>query len=92
MKITYSAAMSRDGFIAREDGDVSWLEQSGVEPKEAGLDELFDSIDGLVMGRKTYDFVLQYGSWPYGDKAAWVCTTQAALPPLSGAKMSFHFP
>ena len=74
MKITYSAAASIDGFIAREDGDVSWLDDMDIAANETGLEEFFASVDGLVMGRSTYDFVVDYGSWPYGDKPTWVCT------------------
>lgn len=74
MKITYHAAASQDGFIARDNGDVSWLDDMNLSPEETGLAEFFADIDGLVMGRKTYDFVRSYGSWPYEDKPGWVCT------------------
>ena len=55
MKITYYVATSQDGFIAREDGDVSWLDDVNIDVNETGIIEFFASIDGLVMGRKTYD-------------------------------------
>lgn len=84
MKITYYAAMSSDGFIAREDGDVSWLDDLDIDFAETGAETFFNSIDGLVMGRDTYDFVFNYGSWPYEDKPSWVCTSQP-LKPLPGA-------
>ncbi|MCA9170821.1 MAG: dihydrofolate reductase, partial [Planctomycetales bacterium] len=74
MKITYSAAASLDEFIARTDGDVSWLDDVKIDPNETGMENFFRSIDALVMGRKTYDFVFNYGSWPYEDKPTWVCT------------------
>ncbi|KAA3612170.1 MAG: dihydrofolate reductase [Calditrichaeota bacterium] len=77
MKVTYYAASSLDGYIAREDGDVSWLDELEINMAETGYDEFFASIDGLVMGRSTYDFVFDYGSWPYGDKPTWVCTNRA---------------
>jgi dihydrofolate reductase len=64
MKITYYVATSQDGFIARDDGDVSWLDDMNIDVKETGLGDFFASIDGLVMGRKTYDFVVDYGMWP----------------------------
>ena len=57
MKITYATATSLDGFIAREDGDVSWLDDMNIDEDETGLETFFPSIDGLVMGRKTYDFI-----------------------------------
>ncbi len=86
MKITYYAASSLDGFIAREDGDVSWLDTLDIDPADTGYEEFFASIDGLVMGRSTYDFIFNYGSWPYGDKPGWVCTSRA-LETLDGANL-----
>lgn len=87
LKITYYAATSSDGFIAREDGDVSWLDDVEIEEDETGLEEFFASVDGLVMGRATYDFVFNYGSWPYEDKPSWVCTSNE-LQALDGANLS----
>lgn len=75
MKVTYYAASSLDGYIAKEDGDVSWLDELGISMEETGYEEFFASADGLVMGRATYDFVYDYGSWPYGEKPIWVCTS-----------------
>ena len=86
MKITYYAATSLDGFIAREDGDVSWLDDMNIDMDDTGYDEFFAGIDGLVMGRNTYDFVFNYGSWPYEDKPTWVCTSRE-LEILKGAHL-----
>lgn len=76
MKITYYVATSSDDFIAREDGDVSWLDDTNIDMADVGYDDFFESIDGLAMGRNTYDFIFNYGSWPYGDKPTWVCTSR----------------
>ncbi len=86
MKITYYAAASLDGYIAREDGDVSWLDTLDIDPADTGYEAFFASTDGLVMGRNTYDFVFNYGSWPYGNKPTWVCTSRA-LETLDGANL-----
>lgn len=86
MRITYYVATSIDGFIAREDGDVSWLDEMDIDMTDTGYDEFFAGIDGLVMGRSTYDFVFDYGSWPYGDKPTWVCTS-SGLESLDGANL-----
>ena len=86
MKITYYVATSLDGFIAREDGDVSWLDDMNIDMADAGYDDFFASIDGLAMGRNTYDFVFNYGSWPYGDKPTWVCTSRD-LKTMEGANL-----
>lgn len=86
MKITYYVAASLDGFIARADGDVSWLDEMSLSADETDLEEFFGTVDGLVMGRNTYDFVFNYGSWPYEDKPTWVCTSRD-LQPLEGANL-----
>lgn len=87
MKITYAVATSLDGYLARDDGDVSWLDELNIDMQEAGLEEFMASVDGLLMGRGTYDFVFNYGSWPYGEKPTWVFTRQS-LEPLNGANLS----
>jgi len=75
LKVTYYVASSVDGYIAKKNGDVSWLDDLGISMEETGYDQFFASVDGLVMGRNTYDFVFDYGTWPYEDKPAWVCTS-----------------
>lgn len=86
MKITYYVAKSLDDFIARKDGDVSWLDDLDINMADTGYDDFFSSIDCLTMGRNTYDFVFNFGSWPYGDKPTWVCTNRE-LEPLEGANL-----
>lgn len=92
MKITYYAAMSSDGFIAREDGDVSFLDDMDIDYSETGADGFFNSVDGLIMGRGTYDFVFNYGSWPYEDKPVWVCTSRALRRMAEAKIMIAHSP
>jgi dihydrofolate reductase len=87
MKITYYCAMSSDGFIATNDGDVSWLDEMDIDESASNYDEFFASVDGLAMGRSTYDFIFNYGSWPYGDVLTWVFTSKD-LKPLEGANLS----
>jgi dihydrofolate reductase len=69
---------SLDGFIAKKDNSVSWLESSG-DAYEGGVSE--DSaeevvkIDCFVLGSRTYEHALQLG-WPYGDTPTVVVTTR----------------
>ncbi|TQV74092.1 dihydrofolate reductase [Aliikangiella marina] len=77
MKVTYYVAASLDGFIAKADGDVSWLEQLGIPMEDTGYDVFFSSVDGLIMGRKTYQLINTFGDWPYGSKPVWVCSHQS---------------
>ena len=80
MKVTYWVASSLDGFIARADGDVSWLEELGIPMEETGYEEFYATVDALVMGRTTYEQICGFGAWPYGDKPCWVCSTGQVLP------------
>lgn len=66
MMISVFVGTSLDGFIARLNGDLDWLPEGGGEPH--GYPEFFDSIDTLVIGRKTFETVLSFDAWPYGDK------------------------
>lgn len=70
MKITVFMALSLDGFIADDEGGVEWLNQasaSAAPNEDFGYDALIQSVDRLVMGRNTFNQVLEFGSWPYGD-------------------------
>lgn len=57
---------SVDGFIARPDGGLDWLPEGGGEPH--GYAEFMAGIDALVIGRNTFEIVLAFDPWPYGDK------------------------
>jgi dihydrofolate reductase len=59
-KIVVSIAMSTDGFIARPDGDVAWLDRPG-QKGDYGMGEFFKTIDTILWGRKTYDKGIQMG-------------------------------
>jgi len=86
MKTTYYCAMSLDEFIATEDNDVSWLDDMEADESESSYDEFFASVDGLAMGRGTYDFIFNYGSWPYGSLPTWIFTSKS-LKTLEGANL-----
>lgn len=59
-------ATSLDGYIARPDGDVSWLSDCPLpEGEDFGYGELMERVDALVLGRKSYEKVLSFGDWPY---------------------------
>ena len=72
--ITLYIASSLDGFIARKDGDISWLEAYQQEGQDYGYSEFLRSIDIIVMGSKTYEQILTFGPWPYGDIKTYVLT------------------
>lgn len=81
MRASVFIATSLDGFIAREDGSLDWLPADGGEPH--GYTEFMDSVDALVIGRKTFEAVLSFAAWPYGKKPVIVLTSKPAdiVPP-----------
>jgi dihydrofolate reductase len=82
-RITVHMAASLDGFIARRDGSVDWMETTdefmdGATMDAALIDEFLGGIDCYVMGSHTYETALGFESrgfgWPYGDKPVFVLT------------------
>lgn len=74
---------SLDGFIARGDGALDFLEHGGGEPH--GYEEFIASVDALVIGRKTYEVVLGFDEWPYGEKKVFVLSARPLAPAPPGA-------
>ena len=80
--VTLHVVSSLDGFIAKKDNTVSWLESSG-DVYEGGVseddaDEVIQSIGCYVLGSRTYEHALELG-WPYGDTPT-VVVTNRELP------------
>lgn len=74
-QVSVFLALSLDGFIAGEGGDLSWLEAfSSDSPDETGYTSLMNDIDVIVMGRNTYDTVIAFDPWPYAGKRMVVMT------------------
>jgi len=74
MTISVFIGTSVDGFIARPNGDLDFLPEGGGEPH--GYTEFMASVDALVIGRKTFETVLAYPVWPYGDKRVVVLSSR----------------
>lgn len=78
-------ACSQDGFIARADGDIGWLHQLPDIGSDYGYADFMAGMDGLVMGRATFEKVLTFGEWPYKKPLVVVSRSLNALPEaLSG--------
>lgn len=58
-------AASLDGYIAREDGSLDWLVSQPTESENHGYDAFIASVDGIVMGRGTFETVRDFDPWPY---------------------------
>lgn len=66
MKTSVFCGMSVDGFIARRDDALDFLDAGGSEPH--GYEEFIATVDTLVMGRRTFEIVMGFDTWPYGDR------------------------
>jgi dihydrofolate reductase len=84
-RVTIHMVASLDGFIARKDGRVDWLETSDEFPDGDTIDPEFAeaflrTIDCYVMGSRTYETALSFeakgSGWVYGDKPVFVLTNR----------------
>jgi dihydrofolate reductase len=94
--------MSVDGFIARLDGDLSWLTGSSESPGEGGsapepddgaggdfgFGEFVAGVDAVLMGRSTYAFIQPFADWPYQGKPVHVLST--TLQPGADGRITVH--
>src|ERR1051325_3392155 len=92
-RVTVHMAASLDGFIARKDGSVDWMETSdafadGKAMDAAVVEALLQEIDCYVMGARTYETALGFEAkglgWSYGDKPTFVLTHRE-LPRTRGS-------
>ena len=60
-KVILYIAMSLDGYIAKHDGDISFLAQVEHEGEDYGYSALTQTVDTVILGRKTYEKVLSMG-------------------------------
>ena len=87
--VTLHVVSSLDGFIARKDNSISWMDSLGdVYEKGVTADgaEVLQSIDCYVLGSRTYEHALQLG-WPYGDTPTVVVTSRQ----LASTRKSVEF-
>ena len=88
--VTLHMVSSLDGFIAKLDNSVSWMDtpgsvyEPGVSISEQEVSTFLKSIDCYVLGSRTYEHALQLG-WPYGNTPVVVVTTRK-WPPASTRK------
>jgi dihydrofolate reductase len=76
--VTLPVVSSLDGFIAKKDDSVSWMDSPGDVYQRGVSDdgaEVIPSIDCYVLGSRTYEHALQLG-WPYGDTPLVVLTNR----------------
>lgn len=84
-KCSVFIATSLDGFIARCDGCIDWLNEANksVTPgQDCGYSKFMADVDTLVMGRNTFEQVLTFDTWPYGSTPVVVMSHGGnSLPP-----------
>lgn len=83
LKCSVFIATSLDGFIAKTDGDIQWLVTipAPEADEDYGFQAFFNSVDVLVMGRKTYEAALTFAEWPYDGKRVIVLSHGEPLVP-----------
>lgn len=78
-KISVFIATTIDGYIAKEDGSIDWLNkfnETVPSGEDCGYKSFISTVDILVMGRKSFEKVCEFDSWPY-DVPVIVLTTQS---------------
>jgi len=79
--VTLHVVSSLDGFIAKKDNNVSWMDspgkiyERGVSISEEEIADFLKSVDCYVLGSRTYEHALELG-WPYGDTPVVVVTNR----------------
>lgn len=72
-KVVLYIAQSLDGFIAREDDDISWLSIVERENEDYGYESFIKTVDTVFMGRRAYDKVLTFGiEFPHKERKCYV--------------------
>ena len=84
-EVVYYVAASRDGFIAGPNHELDWLHAFEGGESDYGYAAFLAGVDGLVMGRSTYDVTRRLiADWPYGERPCWVLSRR----PLDGAAVT----
>lgn len=85
-------ATSLDGYIARKNNEIDWLNQPTTAPGEDhGYNAFISRIDTIVMGRGTFEKVTTFDPWPYENTRVIVLSqSMSELPDTFQAKAELH--
>ena len=76
-KVIVYIAMSLDGYIAKTGDDLSFLSLVQQEGEDYGYAEFVSTVDTVIMGRRTYDWVLsQVNDFPHADKESYILSSR----------------
>ncbi|UCV09316.1 dihydrofolate reductase family protein [Dechloromonas denitrificans] len=84
-KASVFIATSLDGFIARADGSIDWLDAANAlvpSGEDCGYSAFMETVDVLVMGKNTFATVSSFSAWPYADKKVVVLSSKPLQLPL----------
>lgn len=73
-KVVLYIAMSLDGYIAKPNDDLSFLNIVEKEGEDYGYSAFISTVDTVILGRKTYDWVTAQVDFPHADKESYVIT------------------
>ncbi len=74
-KLILYIACSLDGYIAKPNDDLSFLDSMQIEGEDYGYNEFIATVDTVILGRKTYDWVMErVPEFPHSDKKAYIIT------------------
>ena len=74
-KVILYIATSLDGYIARKDGEIDWLDGDGSNPEaDGGYEEFYSTVDTVIMGNTTYEQIMSWGEYPYKGTKGYVYT------------------
>ena len=81
-RIIVNLATSADGYIARPDGNLDWLESRPIPRGFYGLGKFARSIDAKILGRKTFDVSVKMGARFSANDVHYVFSRQAPSAPM----------
>lgn len=73
-KLILYIACSLDEYIAKPNDDLSFLSVVEKEGEDYGYSQFVESVDTVILGRKTYEWVLKHAAFPHSDKQTFVIT------------------
>lgn len=94
MKLSVFIAMTLDGYIARKDGSIDWLvncTDKHNKNEDFGYNDFIDSVDVVVLGKKSFNSVLKFENWPYSNKKVFVMSRSNLIIPDTIKNNVFQF-
>jgi dihydrofolate reductase len=86
-KLILYIACSLDGYIAAPGDDLSFLEAVAQDGEDYGYSAFVETVDTIIMGRKTYDWILKHAPFPHTDKRVFIVTH---TPRASEGNITFY--